>query len=83
MTTPTPSGDGTLQNDLEIFRLRAREKEILVAPGPANAFLVIVIQKWTPTVADDFAAGMPVAAGSGAAAAAAVGAGGGGAAGKA
>lgn len=71
-----------LQNDLEIFRLRAQEHEILVAPGPAGAFTVIVIQRWTPSAgADDLAAAMmmmsggaggPVAAGSGAAAAAAV-----------
>ena len=33
-----------LQNDLEIFRLRSKDREILAAPG--NEFLVIIIQKW-------------------------------------
>jgi dynein light chain roadblock-type len=38
------------KNDLEIFRVRCKEREILTAPGPDDSYLVIVIQKWTPTV---------------------------------
>lgn len=34
------------QNDLQFFRLRAKEREILCAPG--DNYLVIVVQKWTP-----------------------------------
>jgi hypothetical protein len=65
-----------LQNDLEVFRLRGREKEIIVAPGPACAFLVIVIQRWSPTMPDEFSAlSSNAPAGSGAAAVASTGAG--------
>lgn len=75
------------KNDLDIFRLRAKEHEILVAPGPDNAFTLIVIQRWSPTGAGDELAALlaggtaGIAAGSGAAAAAAVSAAAGGAGG--
>ena len=32
------------KNDLEIMRLRAKDREILAAPG--DDFLVIIVQKW-------------------------------------
>ena len=32
------------RNDLELFRLRGREREILVAPGAE--FLVLIVQRW-------------------------------------
>ncbi len=67
------------QNDLEIFRLRGREREILTAPGPNDAFLVIVIQRWASAAPEPLPGG--VAAGGGMAAAAAIG-GAGAAAGK-
>lgn len=35
-----------LQNDLQFFRLRAKERELLCAPG--ENYLVILIQRWTP-----------------------------------
>lgn len=38
------------KNDLEIFRVRCKEREILTAPGPDDSYLAIVIQRWTPTV---------------------------------
>ena len=38
-----------LQNDLEIFRLRSKDREILAAPG--DEFLVIIIQKWQAATA--------------------------------
>ena len=31
-----------------MFRLRGREREIIAAPGPGDAFLVIVVQRWVP-----------------------------------
>lgn len=40
------------KNDLEFFRLRGKEREILAAPGPGDAFLAFVIQKWTPSASD-------------------------------
>lgn len=67
------------QNDLEVFRLRGREREILASPGPADAFLVIVVQKWSPSSGEDYAMTLPVGAGGGAG----VGAGAGAAAGSA
>lgn len=45
-----------VQNDLEIFRMRSKEHEIMAAPGPGGAFLLIVIQKWTPTSSEEYAA---------------------------
>ena len=36
------------QTDLTVFRLRGREREIIAAPGPGDAFLVIVVQRWVP-----------------------------------
>ena len=36
------------QTDLTVFRLRGREREIIAAPGPGDAFLVIVVQRWAP-----------------------------------
>lgn len=65
-----------LQNDLEIFRLRGREREILTAPGPDDAFLVIVIQRWTAAAPEPAAAGLPAGPGMAAAAAGGAGAGG-------
>ena len=35
-----------MQNDLEFFRLRGRELEVLCAPSAD--FLVIVLQRWRP-----------------------------------
>mmetsp|Transcript_26239 Transcript_26239/g.48829 ORF Transcript_26239/g.48829 Transcript_26239/m.48829 type:complete len:106 (-) Transcript_26239:228-545(-) len=35
------------KNDLLYFRLRTREKEVLIAPG--GDYLVVVIQKWRPS----------------------------------
>ena len=32
------------RNDLELFRLRGKEREILVAPGPD--FMMFVVQRW-------------------------------------
>jgi hypothetical protein len=55
-----------LQNDLEIFRLRGRDREIVTAPGPGDAFLVIVIQRWSPASPDPMAgagAGLPAGTG--------------------
>ena len=40
------------RNDLEIFRVRGREREILTAPGPGDAFLAIVIQRWAAAPSD-------------------------------
>ena len=39
------------KNDLEIMRLRAKDREILAAPG--DDFLVIIIQKWREAAASE------------------------------
>lgn len=43
---PFPLRPLAYQNTLSYLRLRAREKELLVAPGPD--YLVVVIQRWKP-----------------------------------
>lgn len=60
------------KTDLDIFRLRGREREILTAPGPDDAFLVIVIQKWTSAPPDTSALASTLPAGGAMAAVAAI-----------
>ncbi len=46
-----------MQSDLEVFRMRMNELEVVVLPGKDAAFFAILVQRWTPAwAADEFGA---------------------------
>ena len=59
--------DVTPRSDLCVLRLRGHEREILAAPGPGEAFLIVVIQWWLRQPPEPLAA-LATAAGGGSAA---------------